>query len=151
MEAEAKLAAEASPEEVKLILILGWKMDFRELIMSLPDNKYIVWSADIGKMLTSGSAKAKELETLIGRLGHLGMIIPFVYHFLSRLREWQDKSRETNATRLGCRQNAASLNIDVKVLGQGTQRHRYELDLLQTTDTYLPLRFVSFWSRRVLR
>jgi hypothetical protein len=81
MEAEAKLAAEASPEEIKLIL--GWLMDFRGLIVSLPANKYIAWSADIGKMLTSNSAKAKELETLIGRLGHLGMIIPFVYHFLS--------------------------------------------------------------------
>ena len=51
MEAEAKLAAEASPEEVKLIL--GWLMNFRELIVSLPDNKYIAWSADIGNILTS--------------------------------------------------------------------------------------------------
>ena len=91
MEAEAKLAAEASPEEIKLIL--GWLMNFRELIVSLPDNKYIAWSADIKSMLTSGSAKAKQLETLIGRLGHLGMVIPFVYHFLSRLREWHHKTR----------------------------------------------------------
>jgi hypothetical protein len=91
MEAEAKLAAEASPEEIKLIL--GWLMNFRELIVSLPDNKYIAWSADIGNMLTSNSAKAKQLETLLGRLGHLGMVIPFVYHFLSRLREWHHKSR----------------------------------------------------------
>jgi len=91
MEAEAKLAAEASPEEIKLIL--GWLMDFRELLVSLPDNKYIAWSADIKSMLTNGSAKAKQLETLIGRLGHLGMVIPFVYHFLSRLREWHHKTR----------------------------------------------------------
>ena len=67
--------------------------------MSLPDNKYIAWRADIENMLTSNSAKAKQLETLIGRLGHLGMVIPFVYHFLSRLQNGIT-SRETNAIRL---------------------------------------------------
>ena len=92
MEARNKLVAEATPEE-EIKLILGWTMDFRSLIISLPDNKYTAWSESIQQLLVTGSAKAKELETLIGRLGHLGMILPFVYHFLSRLREWHHKSR----------------------------------------------------------
>jgi hypothetical protein len=91
MEARNKLVAEATPEEIKLIL--GWKMDFRSLIISLPDNKHIAWSKSIQELLVKDSAKAKELETLIGRLGHLGMVLPFVYHFLSRLREWHHKSK----------------------------------------------------------
>ena len=91
MEAINKLIAEATPEESKLIL--GWMMDFHKLIISLPDNKYQAWSTCINELLVKGSAKAKELESLIGRLGHLGMDIPYVYHFLSRLREWHHKSK----------------------------------------------------------
>jgi len=68
-------------------------MDFDKLVISLPYNKYQAWSGSIQEMLVKGSSKAKELETLIGQLGHLGAIIPFVYHFLSRLREWHHKSK----------------------------------------------------------
>jgi hypothetical protein len=91
MEARNKLVAEATPEEIKLIL--GWMMDFRSLVISLPDNKHTAWSNSIQELLVAGKAKAKELETLIGCLGHLGMVLPFVYHFLSRLREWHHKSK----------------------------------------------------------
>ena len=35
--------AEATPEEIKLIL--RWIMDFRSLVISLPDNKHTVWSS----------------------------------------------------------------------------------------------------------
>ena len=91
MEAINKLVAEASPEETKIIL--GWMWDFHKLTLSLPDNKHHAWSNSVREILVRGTAKAKELETLIGRLGHLGMIIPFVYHFLSRLREWHHKCK----------------------------------------------------------
>ena len=91
MEAINKLIAEATPEEKKLIL--GWMMDFQKLIVLLPNNKYKAWSASIQEMLVKGSARAKDLETMISRLGHLGMVIPFVYHFLSRLRECHHKPK----------------------------------------------------------
>jgi hypothetical protein len=91
MEAEAKLVAEARPEEIKVIL--GWTVNCRTLIISLPDNKHTAWSASIQDLLVTGAAKAKELEVLIGRLGLLVMAIPFVYHFLSRLREWHHRSK----------------------------------------------------------
>jgi hypothetical protein len=91
MEAISKLIAEAAPEETKMIL--GWLLDFHKLIISLPDNKHHAWGNSVREILVRGMAKAKELETLIGRLGHLGMIIPFVYHFLSRLREWHHKCK----------------------------------------------------------
>jgi hypothetical protein len=43
----------------------------------------------IKEILSHGTLTAKELEMMIGRLGHLGAIIPFVYHFLSILRDLQ--------------------------------------------------------------
>jgi len=87
MDARDKLIAEAGLEETKMIL--GWFFDFRRLRISLPDNKYIAWSSHIHDLLQRGTSTAKELETIIGRLGHLALVVPGVYHFLSRLRELQ--------------------------------------------------------------
>jgi hypothetical protein len=90
MEARNKLSAEAGLEEQKVIL--GWHVNFCRLIISLPHNKFIAWTESINEILSHGTSTAKELETTIGRLGHLGTIIPFVYHFLSRLRDLQWKA-----------------------------------------------------------
>jgi hypothetical protein len=74
-----KLIVEARPEETKLIL--GWLLNFHQLIISLPTNKHQEWSKNIREIIIQGSLTAKELETLIGRLGHLGMVIPFFTTF----------------------------------------------------------------------
>jgi hypothetical protein len=85
MEARDKLSAEALLKEQKTIL--GWYIDFRRLIIKLPENKFIAWSEAIEKMLKDGTTTAKVLEMNIGRLVHLGLAIPFVHHFMSRLRD----------------------------------------------------------------
>ena len=90
MAALAKLLAEAGAEETKTIL--GWNFDFRQLLVSLPENKFIAWSEAITKIMDRGKSNAKELEQNIGRLVHLGMVLPFIHHFLSRLRELQRRA-----------------------------------------------------------
>jgi hypothetical protein len=61
----------------------------------LPYDKYQAWKNDIDSILQHSKSNANELEALIGRLGHVGTIIPFVhYHFISRLRELQWKARK---------------------------------------------------------
>ena len=138
MEAVNKLIAEATPEESKMIL--GWLMDFRKLIISLPANKHLAWSKSIQEILVRGSAKAKELETIIGRLGHLGAVIPFVYHFLSRLREWQYRSsnkRHPTAMSTECRLdlelmlnflNKANAGINMNIISFRRPTHIYRSD-----------------------
>jgi hypothetical protein len=138
MEAVNKLIAEATPEESKMIR--GWLMDFRKLIISLPDNKHLAWSKSIQEILVKGSAKAKELETIIGRLGHLGAVIPFVYHFLSRLREWQYRSsnkRHPTAMSTECRLdlelmlnflNKANAGINMNIISFRRPTHIYRSD-----------------------
>jgi hypothetical protein len=69
MDARDKLMAEAGPSETKMIL--GWMIDFRRLRISLPENKFIAWTLTINKLLANGLSTAKELESTIGRLGHL--------------------------------------------------------------------------------
>jgi hypothetical protein len=87
MEACNKLSAKAGLKEEKIIL--GWKLDTRGLIVSLPTNKFVAWTKIINLTLETGSTMAKELDSIIGRLGHLGLALLTIYHFLSRLRDLQ--------------------------------------------------------------
>ena len=81
-------------------MILGWMFDFRRLRISLPENKFIAWTTTINKLLANGSSTAKELESTIGRLGHLALAVPGVHHFLSRLRELQRLAIHHRSVRL---------------------------------------------------
>jgi hypothetical protein len=81
MEAMKKLEAEALLQEIKTIL--GWEIDFRRLLIKLPNNKFVTWVAAIEQMLEDGMSTAKELETNIGRLVHLGLATPLMHHFMS--------------------------------------------------------------------
>jgi hypothetical protein len=87
MHGRNKLMAEAGLTETKMIL--GWKFDFWHLLISLPKNKFIARMMGISQLLVEGSTTAKELESTIGRLGHLVLVMPGVHHFLGLLCELQ--------------------------------------------------------------
>ena len=139
MESRAKLTAEAGLTEIKTVL--GWVLDFRRLIVSLPYNKYQAWNNNINEILTRDKSTARELETLIGRLGHLGTIIPMVHHFLSRLRELQRKASRNKRwpTKLNseCRHDLrlmqqilakASRGVDMNIVAYRRPTHVYRAD-----------------------
>jgi hypothetical protein len=60
MEACNELTSEAPLKERKTIL--GWLIDFRQLLIILPENKYKAWMMAIKTMLPEGTTTAKELE-----------------------------------------------------------------------------------------
>jgi hypothetical protein len=91
MEARNKLSAKAGLEGEKIIL--GWKLDTRRLIVFLPTNKFFLWTKIINLTLETSNTRAKELESIIGRLGHLGLALPTIYHFLSHLQDLQFRAR----------------------------------------------------------
>ena len=137
MAALAKLLAEAGPEEVKIIL--GWLFNFRTLTVSLPDNKFIAWSNAIRQMQKDGKVAPKELESTIGRLTHLGMILPFVFHFMSRLRELHRRSlnRRTIAINETCKADlhlmqtflqAARKGVSMNLIAYRKPTHAYRSD-----------------------
>jgi len=97
MAAERKLKAEAGLTKVKIIL--GWKWNLRSLIISLPHNKWTAWSAEILDMIKEGEVTTTHLESTIGRLGHLALVLPFVHHFLSRLRELHTRTSRSKRRR----------------------------------------------------
>lgn len=95
--AERKLKAEAGLTEVKVIL--GWTWDLRSLIISLPYNKWTAWSAEILDMIVEGEVPTTHLESTIGRLGHLALVLPLVHHFLSRLQELHTRTSRSKRRR----------------------------------------------------
>ncbi len=84
--------------------ILGWLWDFWQLTISLPHNKFIAWSGEICKMINERLVTTKELESSIGRLTYILMIIPFVHHFLNCLCELHLRSKRNNRHRTGISQ-----------------------------------------------
>ncbi len=82
--AEDKLKTEGGLAETKVIL--RWHFNFGTLTLTLPEHKYIVWSQEIQQMMKTRWMTKKPLELMIGCMGHVGFIIPWVYHFLSCLR-----------------------------------------------------------------
>jgi len=91
MVAKDKLLAEGGLSETKVIL--GWLFNFRTLTVSLPDHKFIAWRAAIQKIITLKRTTSKDLDTTIGRMGHVGFMIPWAYHFLSQLRSLNCRSK----------------------------------------------------------
>ncbi len=84
MNAQAKLKAKTGLTETKVIL--GWLWNFRTMTIALPKNKFIAYSRAISDMIERGWTSKAELKMNIDRWVHLGQILPFIHHFLSRLR-----------------------------------------------------------------
>ena len=79
-----KLKAEARLSE--MITFLGWRIDSRRLTMSLPDEKLKIWTESIDDLLQKMKTDFETIQTLVGRLNHVGYIIPNARHFLNNIR-----------------------------------------------------------------
>jgi len=112
-----KLQAEGTFEEVKIVL--GWIVNTRSLLISLPSDKHERWSKDINKMISSGKSSNELLESTIGRLNHVAVIIPMLRHFLGTLRHAFLRSSQHKWTRFGMCE-IADLHICLKMLDDAT-------------------------------
>jgi hypothetical protein len=75
--------------------ILGWLINFCQLLIILPDNKFKTWTKEIEEMILDGSSTAKVLETNIGILVHLGVAISVIHSFIPSQNDGdQSKSME---------------------------------------------------------
>jgi hypothetical protein len=80
----AKLIAEGTPAEIQTVL--GWALDTHILVIQLPVDKFIAWTADIAGILETSRCTFGDLESTVGRLNHASFVIPLARHFLNRLR-----------------------------------------------------------------
>jgi hypothetical protein len=79
-----KLIAEGIPMEVQIVL--GWILNTRALIIALPQDKFEAWTSDIEEIIDNLRVTYGDLESTLGRLNHVGYVIPLARHFLSLLR-----------------------------------------------------------------
>ena len=104
-----KLSSEGRPDETKTIL--GWNVDTRAFRISLSEDKYKRWMIDMASLLTKyAKHKAKTIESTIGRLNHVGHIIPMGRYFLNRLRQLHSR-----CTRYGPQTISNSVRADIKL------------------------------------
>ena len=77
-----KLQGEGTPDETKVIL--GWTIDTRLFRIFLPMDKAYHWISDLKILLQEKyRIKSKEIESHIGRLNHVGYIMPHGRFFLN--------------------------------------------------------------------
>ena len=81
-----KLEGDGTPSEEKIVL--GWLLNTISLSIHLPLDKAHFWITEIRHMLTPQyQVKSKQIESTIGRLNHIGYILPHARYFLNRIRK----------------------------------------------------------------
>lgn len=80
-----KLLVEDRLEEIKNTL--GWDIDVQNFCLKLPTYKFRAWSHSMKTMLKAGVTSFSPLETLLGRLTHMSVIMLNILHFMGRV--WQ--------------------------------------------------------------
>ena len=88
-----KNIAEGAPEETKICL--GWLLDTRRLLISLPEHKYKAWDMQIKGLISQRSVSCKNLESVLGRLENVAIILRMFAHFLNNIRALQIKAAKT--------------------------------------------------------
>ncbi len=101
--------------------VLGWLLDTWCLLVQLPKSKFMAWTNLIKMVIQQGTTTTKEVKSIIGRLGHLRMAIPFVHHFLSRLCDLQvqAKSRQSIPITNNCWRDLELMINIIKIMHNG--------------------------------
>jgi hypothetical protein len=90
---EEKNVAEGAPEEEKICL--GWTFNTRRLTVALPSHKYEAWDNQVKNIISAKSIKFKLLESILGRLENVAIIVVMFGHFLNNIRSLQIKAMAT--------------------------------------------------------
>ena len=93
-------------------------MNFITLTIALPENKYISWKEDILEILEAVNTSFKEPEKMIGRLVHLGIVLPSIQYFIKRLRELLRKAANRRRINLN-----TDVNEDLKLMLFSWRKH----------------------------
>ena len=88
-----KNEAEGGPEEVKIVL--GWKVNTRSLRVQLPFHKFKAWTEQINSIRKRKTVNAKELQSALGRMENIAIMIPMFGHFLNNIRTLEIKANLT--------------------------------------------------------
>ena len=117
--ADDKNEAEGGPEEVKIVL--GWELNSRELLVSLPSHKFIAWSSQVKSFLSRVSASGDDLRSVLGRLENIAIIIPMFAHFLNNIRQLEIKASRSNKNQMINKRTKEDLKLALSFLKRASQ------------------------------
>ena len=81
------------------MMVLGWWLDTRKLLLRLPNNKFRAYSKEVEEILAAGTIDGKDLESIIGKFVHASYAIPLSQHYLDNLRFKLKSLKENNPHR----------------------------------------------------
>ena len=86
-------------------ICLGWNLNTRELLVKLPNHKFIAWTGDLDKLLTRKSISHADLLSLIGKLENVITVVKMMGHFMNNLYSLEEKAfaAKPNAVRITAR------------------------------------------------
>ena len=114
-----KLEGDGTPSERKLVL--RWLLDTREFKIYLPTDKAICWISEINEILKpEARAKSKQIESTVGRLNHVGYIMPQGRYFLNRIRYLQKRCEKHGPKRVS-KLERKDLELWIKFLTRASQ------------------------------
>ena len=93
-----KLEAEGTPSE--MMIVLGWWLDTRRLLLRLPDDKFKAYSKEVEEILSAGRVNGKDLESIIRKFVHASYAVPLSRHYLDNRRLKLKSLKENNPHRL---------------------------------------------------
>ena len=82
------------------------------MIVSLPENKYVAWTNSVKAVLVSNKSSYKELEPIIDRMIHVGIVMPQIHRFISSLRDLLRRTCNRRSIKLTV---SARRDLDVKL------------------------------------
>ncbi len=112
-------------------IILAWHFKIRTLTITLPKHNFISRGLPkIQQMISTSKTSKIALKSTIGQMGHIGFIIPWVYHFLSHLQTllvtyWNRRFIAINYMQKGFRTDAINIRkakegIDMNLLARSS-------------------------------
>ena len=80
---DEKNEAEGAPE--KETICLGWLLNTRQLLISLPTHKYNACDTQIYSIITAKSVNYKVLDSILGCLENVAIILVIFVHFINNI------------------------------------------------------------------
>ena len=91
-----KCEAEGAASEERICL--GWSLNTRSLLVSLPSHKVKAWISQVETFIKNKTASYKDLQSVLGRLENVTILVRMGAHFLNNIRALEIRASASKHT-----------------------------------------------------
>jgi hypothetical protein len=144
---KAKRLAKGTPAEPQIVQ--GLEMATQSLLVSLPDNKFEAWTAELQAMITSKRTTYGAIDLMVGQLNHATFLIPLTRHFLNRLGNRIQRSQLKKTGDHAASGGNQGHDLVGQVPGDSKPGNLDELPHHTPANTRLSIRLLPLWGCRI--